>query len=368
MEKEKFFMPSVDPESIGPDAGLTDEERHSNAEHRERERPVNLSKHILKWWKGDAHTHSKESTREGFGYTEGIYDIEEMMEYYKEIGMEFACFTEHASKPGEPEIQSADSEISQSLLQQAERVTELNKEGKIELAALSGVEANVLFDENGNPAIDIPSEVLEKLDLVIASRHQIDREKDPQAIRETLLFAVNHPNIDVIGHPDRYTRKDKEKSPEYWEEYWAIWPEILQEMEEKNKAFDLNLNAPPARKLLEMAAKTNIKFFINFDAHDFNQHEKEKSELSKSSYGPKDAWAKQDAQEEDMSALKKYKEERLSQGPGSHIIKKLLKVIKELESLGVTPDRIVNSSKDNLIQFLTEDRGKTTENLENIVA
>ncbi len=365
MNPEKFHIPTVEGEEIDPQKKLSERSRTRSKERMLTE--DSLSQFILRWWKGDAHSHSKESTREGFGYAEGIYDLREMLEYYKKLGLDFVCFAEHASKPGAPERQSVDNEISQSILSEAKRISTLNKEPGGDIAALSGIEANIFFDKSGKPILDIPDEVLQKLDLVIASRHQIDKEKDPDAIKESLLFAINNPNIDVIGHPDRYTREDKEKSTEYWEKYWGIWPEILQEMAKNNKAFEINLNNPPSKKLIEIAAQAGLKFFINYDAHDFNQYKKEKTDLTITGEEAKKRWAEGKLSEHDYEILAKYKSERLSSGPGVKAILRLIKWIQRLNSYGVTPDRVINSSKDNLLSFLTKERGKDTENLNYLI-
>lgn len=364
MEREKLFIPQVETKNIGPEIKLSQKEKAKRQERREKE--DSLSKYILKWWKGDAHTHSKESTREGYGYAEGIYDIEEVMKYYQELGLDFVCFAEHSSQPSSPKKQSSESSISQSLLKEVERITKINKERKENIIALSGVETNIIFNENDQPALDLPPEILKKLDLVVASRHTIAKEKELKAIRESLLFAIKDPNVDLIGHPDRYSRKDKETSPEYWKEYWGIWPLILEEMVKNNKAFEINLKNPPSKKLMEIAAKTGVKFFINFDAHDFNQYKKEETELTKAGEGAKKKWAKEEAFEEDLEILKEYKMEKLSAGPGLKAILKLVRRLKKLESLGVGPEKIVNSSRDNLLNFLTKVRQKKTENLESL--
>lgn len=366
---EKFSIPTVEKEKIGPKKGpskLSEEERERRKERRERE--DSLAPYILKWWRGDAHTHSKESTREGYGYPEGIYDIEEVMDYYEALGLEFVCFAEHSSKPGSPRRQSTDGEISQSLLREAQRITAINQERKEGTIALSGVEVNIFFDDDGKPTLDLSPEVLQKLDLVIASRHAIAREKDPEAIKETLLFATRNPNVDVIGHPDRYTRKDGETSPEYWKEYWDVWTEILEEMVKHRKAFEINLNSLPSRRLVEMAAGAGVKFFIDYDAHDFSQYKKERTKLHEVEEEAKRRWARGEVSGEDSEILKEYKLGRLSSGPGVVAILRLVRQIRRLEALGVTPERVVNSSRENLLKFLIEDREKKTENLAYLTA
>ncbi|MDD4901247.1 MAG: PHP domain-containing protein [Patescibacteria group bacterium] len=365
MNNERLFMPSVDESEIGAEAQLTKklpaEEKTKRQERRER--PDGLAQYISQWWQGDAHTHSKESTRPGFGYVEAIYDLKEERKYSESLGLEFVCITEHASLPGAPAKQAANSEIGQSLLAEAERIKAINQEQSSQVAMLSGVEANIFYD-GAEPALDLPPAILEKLDLVIASRHKIDRSKEPEAVKQTLLFAARQPQVDVIGHPDRNTRINNETSPQYWESYWSIWPEILDEMARNHKAFEINLNAPPSKKLIEMAIKYNLKFFINFDAHDFNQYKKEQTGIIRAGEEAKKRWAEERMQDGDEAILKEYKIDRLSSGPGVVAILRLVRWLKRLERWGVTPDRVVNSSKENLLHFLTEERGKQTENLD----
>lgn len=359
-------MPEIESADIGPIEGGAPEQIQKRQERHER--PDRLSAKILEWWKGDTHTHTKESTRPDYGYTEGIYEVEEALKYYQELGLEFAGFTEHASKPGAPEIQSAASPISQSLLREAERITAVNREGKFETVGLSGVEANILFDAESHPVLDLPPEVLSKLDLVIASRHAIVREKEPAAIKETLLAAIHNNNVDVIGHPDRYTRLDGQQPDTYWEEYWGIWPEIFTAMAEAGKAFDLNMTSQPDKRIVKMAAESGVKFFLNYDAHDFNQFKWENTESWKAGDQAKNHWGKGEATDEDRATLQAYKAERLSSGPGVKAILRLVRWINYLEGLGVTPDRIVNSSKERLLSFLVRERGKHTLNLDQLTS
>lgn len=352
----------------GPEVKLAEEKRKERVARRERQ--DSLARYISCWWKGDAHVHSQESTRKEYDprHLEGIYHIEEGMAYYEKLGLELVCFTEHASKPGSPQKLSPDDKICRSLLAEAERITQINRERKGDIIALSGVETNIFFDEAGQPTLDVPPEILDQLDLVIASRHAITREKEPKAIKESLIAAAQNPYVDVIGHPDRYTRKDGEQPPQYWQEYWDIWPEILEEMSKNHKAFEINFNNPPARKIVEMAAKAGLKFFLNYDAHDFNQYKKEQREIFETGEAAKKRWAQGELSEEEAKIMEEYKLERLSSGPGMRAILRLTRWLKRLEAMRVTPERIINSSQRNLLSFLTEDRGKETENLKSLSA
>jgi len=353
--RENF--PKIPIEKICPQEEMTEKGKEYDQETKKE-----LTEYIFKYWRGDAHTHTQESTR--WDYVEGIYDKEEFMKYYQDLGLEFVAFSDHASKPGEPEKLKYEDKISQDLLKQAEEIKNINQEGKFDLAAFSSVESNIFFTDNEEAIIDLPPEVLKKLDLVIASRHAIKNEKDINAIKESLLSAINNPYVDVIGHPDRYIRlnqgatdKGGPCSPEI---YWDTWNKILDEVNKNGKAFEVNFNNPPADELLEIAASKGTKFMLNYDAHDFNQYKKGIPEGEKA----KKNWAKDEACPEDLEILQKYKLDRLTSGPGVKAISRLVKFIKKLEKLDVTPEKIINSSRENMINFLTKDRNKSTENLE----
>lgn len=317
---------------------------------------------LARWWHGDAHTHTQESTRPDYGYAEGIYTEEEILEYYSKLGLEFAVFSEHASKPGQPSLQSPDSTICRSLIAEAERITALNRERPEGAVGLSGVEANIMFDEDGNPQIDIPPEVLSQLDMVTASRHQIAKEKDPEEIKRSLIFAAQQDVVDMIGHPDRNARDGQNQDPAYLEAYYGIWPEILEAMRANNKAFEINMNSQPDPKIVAMAIEAGVPFFLNYDAHDFNQYKQSSTELEWAGERVKQRWAKEELEEGDEALMAEYKLERLQSGPGVRAIFRLVKWISFLEKRGVTPDRVINSSRERLIEFLAS-HGHQTENL-----
>ncbi len=433
MKRERLSMPSISPEEIDPTQHVPEDVLEKQRERHGRE--DGLSKKILEWWKGDTHTHSSASSREDFGHAEGIYDVREMMAYYRGLGLEFVALTEHASNPQQPEAQTMESPVVQSLLAEAQAVREANETSDGEVAALSGVESSILFDENGEPTLDVPDEALDQLDVVIGSRHGIAKERNLDAIRASLLFAAEHPHVDVLGHMDRNIRMDyswdllranmpevdafhqtmaakqKEKAQAPAEEqaaietelqtmyllikkvigriplaagdkqderlpawrsafqqteerYWQTMQETVDAMARNGKAMEINLNAPPSQRLVAMAAEAGIPFFLNFDAHDFSQFQREKTDLHRASKTAKEQWANAELPEEELETLRQYKLDRLTHGPGVRAIARLARWIQRLEGLGVTPDRVVNSSRENLLSFLTERRAKKTENLQ----
>jgi putative hydrolase len=65
---------------------------------------------------------------------------------------------------------------------------------------LKGVEANIM-DEEGN--LDLPEGILKKLDIVIASLHDVCFEPSDDIERNTkaIINAIKNPCVDIIGHP-----------------------------------------------------------------------------------------------------------------------------------------------------------------------
>lgn len=402
-------IPPIEIEKIDPQSRLSEAEKLKKKELREKERIVKketeqkeferLSKRISERFAGTCHGHSERSTRPETGHAEGIYTKEEMLQYYDKLCLKFGAFTEHVL-PSNPEYQDEDSPICRDLLKEAQEITELNKERK-GAKALSGVEADNMYDaETGEFKIDVPDSALAKMDVAIASRHampSVEIEKNVKLIKESLLMAIRNPHIDIIGHPDRNTRFDKNQleswkkenkknDKDYWEkEYWPLWPEILEEMEKNHKAFEININSQPGRELWKMLAESNVKIFINFDAHDFEnkkdflkdklkkgipltKDEQEKKELWNKGASAIRNWGEGRETEDDADAIEEYKTDRLTSGPGSRAIRELVKIFKKIDKYEIGKDRIVNSSLENLISFLVDERGKTTENLMNIKA
>lgn len=345
---------------------------------------------VRKYYQGDFHAHSLRSSREEIdGSRERmVHGDSRLMQYADKLGLDFVFFSEHSSSPGNPKKLSPDHPICQSLLDQKERVDDINKSGKYRPKAFSAVEANIFFDNN-KPTVDVPDSVLSQLDLVIASRHAIADKLEPKKIKESFLGAINNSQVDIIGHPYRgiefyendwnyfkkYYRQDKEISEELealeknkeWDkikqiigkkeaddegmanyhlmftslksEYWDAWEDILQAMEEKGKCFELNLSSfNPGKEfyktLLSKAAKyKNLNFSITYDFHNLGQLD---------NYDNKDY---------DNDVPDDIKNPARGKG-----VQRLLQLITLLESNNIGTDRIVNSSVENLEKFINTNR------------
>jgi len=132
--------------------------------------------------RGDLHTHTE--------YSDGDLSVVETVEAAADVGHDYLAITDHADGPGVPAgVGIADEEL-RSL---AAEVREVAADAPIDV--LAGVEANV--DADGD--LDVADGLLADLDLVVASPHSGLGGSDDATDR--LVRAVEHPAVDVLGHP-----------------------------------------------------------------------------------------------------------------------------------------------------------------------
>ncbi|WP_435098026.1 DNA polymerase/3'-5' exonuclease PolX [Halarchaeum sp. P4] len=134
--------------------------------------------------RGDLHSHTD--------WSDADYSLEEMVDAAAEFGHEFVCITDHAEGPGVfGDTGLSDAEIRE----QADAIADVR--GDADIDVLHGVEANV--DADGN-VVEVSDDVLEELDLVVASPHSgLGDDGGDQTAR--LVSAVEHPHVDILGHP-----------------------------------------------------------------------------------------------------------------------------------------------------------------------
>lgn len=133
--------------------------------------------------RGDLHVHT--------AWSDGRATVEEMIHAAEEFGHEFVAITDHAVGPGVVADTGLDGP---ALREQADAVTEAASGASIEV--FHGVEVNI--DATGE--LSLPDDVLAELDLVVASPHAaLDQDREPATDR--LVRAVEHPSVDVLGHP-----------------------------------------------------------------------------------------------------------------------------------------------------------------------
>ncbi len=194
--------------------------------------------------RGELHCHTTAS--------DGRNSIEEMAQAALERGYEYLAITDHSATHGFGNDVQPDE-----LLRQVERIRELD--ARLDgLTLLAGSEVNVLPDGS----LDYADDVLEQLDWVVASLHTSFRMRE-QEMTARMIRAMEHPLVDVIGHPTG--RKIELREP------YALDIEKVVEAALRTGTF-LEINANPDRRDLNeqnarLAAEAGVTLVIDSDAH-----------------------------------------------------------------------------------------------------
>jgi DNA polymerase (family 10) len=194
--------------------------------------------------RGDLHCHTTLS--------DGRSSLEDMALAAEARGYDYLAVTDHSASHGFGNDVQADE-----LLRQVERVRELNQ--RLErLRVLAGTEVNIGTDGS----LDYDDDVLTELDWVVASVHTSFRMGEG-AMTERMMAAMDHPLVDVIGHPTG--RKILRRDP------YAIDVERIVEHAARTGTM-LEINANPDRRDLNdvhcrLAAEAGAMIVIDSDAH-----------------------------------------------------------------------------------------------------
>jgi DNA polymerase (family X) len=191
---------------------------------------------------GDLHCHTTAS--------DGTASIEQMALAARDAGYAYLAITDHSASFGFGDDLSPDR-----LAQHIERIRATTVEG-IEL--LAGSEVNILPDGT----LDYDEDVLAELDWVVASVHSSFRMPSAQ-MTERIVRAIEHPLVDVIGHPSG--RKIARRRPYEFDVEQVIDAAV-------RSGTMLEINASPDRRDLNeinarAAAAAGVPIVINCDAH-----------------------------------------------------------------------------------------------------
>jgi DNA polymerase (family X) len=192
--------------------------------------------------RGDLHCHTTAS--------DGTASIEQMAAAARDAGYEYLAITDHSATMG------FGSDVSpERLREQIARIRSTEVDG-IEL--LAGSEVNVL----PNGSLDYDDELLAELDWVVASVHTSFRMAAEQ-MTERIVRAIEHPLVDVIGHPSG--RKIEQRAP-----YEFNLERVIEAAAATGTMLEIN-SSPDRRDLNEMAARAaaaaGVPIVINCDAH-----------------------------------------------------------------------------------------------------
>jgi DNA polymerase (family 10) len=201
--------------------------------------------------RGDVHMHTVE--------TDGKNTIEEMAEAAKARGYEYMAITDHSKN-----LAFANGLTDERALAHIARIRAVEKKMK-GIRIFAGIEVDIL----GDGSLDLSDEVLEQMDIVIASVHS-HFNQDRATMTDRLLKAIANPNTSLIGHPTG--RQLLRREP-----YSFDLDAILKAAAKHRVAMELN-SYPERLDLndvhLRTAKQHGVKIVINTDSHHTSHMEK----------------------------------------------------------------------------------------------
>lgn len=131
--------------------------------------------------KGDLHIHTD--------WTDGAHNLEQMVTQAQAMGYSYIAITDHSKS-----LKISRGLDERRLQVQLRLINQVNK-GLKDFRILSGIEVDIMRDGT----LDFPDEVLEQLDVVVASIHSsFHLSLEEQTHR--IISAINNPHVDIIGH------------------------------------------------------------------------------------------------------------------------------------------------------------------------
>ena len=131
--------------------------------------------------KGDLHVHSD--------WSDGSDSLEDMVEAASVRGHRYVALTDHSAGRG-----IANGLSTKRLLDQIQTLRSLDERYPVKV--LCGSEVDIRADGS----LDYPDELLEQLDVVVASVHSA-MGQDSKEMTRRIIEAMHNPHVTVIGHP-----------------------------------------------------------------------------------------------------------------------------------------------------------------------
>ena len=200
--------------------------------------------------KGDCHLHST--------WSDGGASIEAMARTAAGLGHEYMVLTDHSAR-----LTIAHGLDRERLLDQLDQLEALQAE-LAPFRILTGMEVDILEDGS----LDLDDDLLERLDVVVASVHSKLR-MDGSLMTERMVRAVRSPHVDILGH---CTGRMIDKRPPSSFDADRVFRACL----ESNTAVEINCRPErrdPPPELLRQAVDMGCWFSIDSDAHATGQLE-----------------------------------------------------------------------------------------------
>ena len=195
--------------------------------------------------RGDLHMHTTA--------TDGRGTLEEMAAAAQALGYEYIAITDHSKA-----LAMANGLDEQRAVDFARQVRELNRDGRLGVRVLSGLECDIRRDGE----MDLSEDALAELDIVVGSVHSF-MNLERQEMTDRLLRALESPHLRILGHPTGRMLLHREGYPYDVERVFST---------AVKRGVYLEINASPERldlssAMVRTAKSIGAKFAISTDSH-----------------------------------------------------------------------------------------------------
>jgi DNA polymerase (family 10) len=194
--------------------------------------------------RGDLHVHSK--------WSDGSHTFEQLVEAAKKLGYSYFALTDHSKG-----LAVARGLTVERLMEQKKEIDALNKKLK-NFRILHGTEVDIKSDGT----LDFPDDVLQMLDIVIASIHSGFKQTKEQ-LTSRIVAAMKNPHVSIIAHPMGRLIGERDAYEVDMEELLKVAKETGTAIEINSYPLRLDLNDVYAKKAKAMG----VPIVISTDAH-----------------------------------------------------------------------------------------------------
>ena len=201
--------------------------------------------------RGDLHTHSD--------WSDGGSPIREMAVAARDLGHAYVALTDHS-----PRLTVAGGLTADRLRAQLDVVAAVNEE-LAPFRVLTGIEVDI----NEDGSLDQEPELLDRLDVVVASVHSKLR-MPAQEMTPRMVRAVADPHTDVLGHCTGRNVTPRGRGGKVRPESEFDAEIVFEACRQFDVAVEINSRPErldPPRRLLRLAVEMGCRFSVDTDAH-----------------------------------------------------------------------------------------------------
>jgi DNA polymerase (family 10) len=195
--------------------------------------------------RGDLHMHTTES--------DGRESLDTMVNAARERGLEYIAITDHSKS-----LAMTNGLDEARVAGHAATIRALSKTLK-GFTVLAGIECDIMPDGS----MDLSDDCLASLDIVIASVHMV-LNQDEAEVTARIIKAIEHPSVDIIGHPTSRMLLRREGTRVRIEKVIDAAAANGVALEINSQPHRLDLNDSHAR----LARDRGVKIVIDSDAHE----------------------------------------------------------------------------------------------------